>query len=84
MGFAAAAALCLFHAPQPHVPSIARNACALQSRGANEFHRYRGGVHIGHNMVRLYTLGHSTAHTLQSCYECRCDRKTPRSQWMHL
>ncbi len=56
MGFAATAALCLFHAPQPHVPSIARNACALQSRGANEFHRYRGGVHIGHNVVRLYTL----------------------------
>ncbi len=54
MGVAATAALFLFHDPQPHVPSIARNAYALQSRGANEFHRYRGGVHIGHNVIRLY------------------------------
>ncbi len=44
MGFAATAALFLFHAPEPHVPSVARAACNPRSRGANEFHRCRGGV----------------------------------------
>ncbi len=56
MGFAATAALFLFHAPvTPRFADRSAVRYGRAPRGANEFHRCRGGVHIGHNVIRLYT-----------------------------